>query len=47
MKRACFLLQVNEDLVEEYREAHDVWPEMLAALSDLLRHACIWFDVMT
>lgn len=34
MKRACFLLQLKEDLIEEYREAHDVWPEMLAAISE-------------
>ncbi len=34
MKRACFLLQLKEDLIGEYREAHDVWPQMLAALSE-------------
>ncbi len=34
MKRVCFVLRVKQDLVEEYREAHDVWPEMRAALSE-------------
>ena len=32
MKRACFLLRVKSALLEEYRQAHEVWPEMLAAL---------------
>ncbi len=34
MKRVCFVLRVKQDLVEEYRETHDVWPEMRAALSE-------------
>ena len=31
MNRAYFVLRVKQDLVEEHREAHDVWPEMQAA----------------
>lgn len=34
MQRVCFLLNVREDRVEEYRERHAaVWPDMLDALS--------------
>ncbi|WNI24727.1 L-rhamnose mutarotase [Streptomyces sp. ITFR-16] len=34
MQRVCFLLNVREDRVEEYRARHAaVWPDMLAALS--------------
>ncbi|WP_405564464.1 L-rhamnose mutarotase [Streptomyces sp. NBC_01180] len=34
MQRVCFLLQVREDRIAEYRERHAaVWPEMRAALS--------------
>ena len=35
MARYCFLLQVREDLLDEYQEQHRaVWPEMLHALRD-------------
>ena len=35
MQRVCFLLRIKPDRREEYLERHkDVWPEMLAALSD-------------
>ena len=35
MQRACFLLKVKKELVQEYLKAHDpVWPEMLDALRD-------------
>src|SRR5579884_1367745 len=35
MERVCFLLQVRRDRLAEYKERHrQVWPEMLAALSD-------------
>ena len=35
MKKACFLLRVKPDRVEEYKEHHrSVDPEMLQALSD-------------
>ena len=34
MKRVCFLLQVKKDRVEDYLKAHQVWPEMLQAISD-------------
>lgn len=35
MQRVCFLLKVRQERLEEYRERHaDVWPEMLAALSE-------------
>jgi L-rhamnose mutarotase len=33
--RVCFTLQVNPDMLDEYRRRHAaVWPEMLAALQD-------------
>ncbi len=33
MKRTGFILQVKQDLIEEYKERHkEVWPEMLEAL---------------
>lgn len=33
--RACFLLHLRPERVDEYLTAHEVvWPEMLAALSD-------------
>jgi len=32
MKRVCFLLRVKPERVKEYLQAHDVWPEMLAAM---------------
>ena len=35
MDRVCFLLQVKKDRVEEYLEAHEVWPEMLDAIRDV------------
>lgn len=35
MHRVCFLLKVRQGRLDAYRERHaDVWPEMLAALSD-------------
>lgn len=35
MERVCFLLRVRADRLDEYRARHEqVWPEMLAALSD-------------
>jgi L-rhamnose mutarotase len=35
MQRVCFLLQVKKDRLAEYKERHkQVWPEMLAALSE-------------
>jgi L-rhamnose mutarotase len=34
MERACFLLRVRPERLEEYKARHrDVWPDMLAALS--------------
>lgn len=33
--RVCFLLKVKAELLEEYTRRHEeVWPDMLAALSD-------------
>jgi L-rhamnose mutarotase len=33
MERVCFLLQVREDRLDEYKARHrEVWPEMLDAL---------------
>lgn len=32
MQRVCFLLQLKKDRIEEYRKAHQVWPEMLDAM---------------
>ena len=35
MERVCFLLQVRPERLAEYKERHQqVWPEMLAALSE-------------
>jgi L-rhamnose mutarotase len=35
VERVCFLARVRPDRLDEYRERHrDVWPEMLAALSE-------------
>ena len=35
MERVCFLLQVKKDRLEEYKKRHrEVWPEMLAALTE-------------
>ena len=35
MERVCFLLQVKQDRLEEYKEKHEaVWPEMLDALRE-------------
>jgi L-rhamnose mutarotase len=35
MARYCFLLHVNPDLLDEYRERHRaVWPDMLDALRE-------------
>src|SRR3954462_2248800 len=35
MERVCFLLKVRPDMLAEYRRRHQqVWPEMLAALSE-------------
>jgi len=35
MERVCFLLQVNPDRLEEYKERHrSVWPEMQQALRE-------------
>src|SRR3954468_10069118 len=35
MQRVCFLLKVKKERLEEYKRRHkQVWPEMLAALSE-------------
>ena len=35
MERVCFLLRVDPDRLDEYKERHrNVWPEMRQALSD-------------
>ena len=35
MERVCFLLQVRQERLEEYKERHRaVWPDMLQALSE-------------
>jgi len=35
VERVCFLLRVRPDRLDEYRARHrEVWPEMLAALSE-------------
>jgi L-rhamnose mutarotase len=44
MERACFLLQVKPELLSEYLAAHDVWPEMLAAMHEAgLRNYSMFF----
>ena len=35
MKRVCFLLQVRKERVEDYLQAHQVWPEMLDAMRNV------------
>jgi len=35
MQRVCFLLQVKKGCVEDYLEAHQVWPEMLGAIREV------------
>ena len=32
MQRRCFLLQVKPGRLQEYLQAHQVWPEMLEAM---------------
>jgi L-rhamnose mutarotase len=40
VRRVCFTLQVNPELLDEYRRRHAaVWPDMLAALRD-----AGWYD---
>ncbi len=35
MQRVCFLLKVKQELLAEYKKAHEaVWPEMLQALHE-------------
>jgi L-rhamnose mutarotase len=34
MKRMCALLKVKPGMLEEYKKAHQVWPEMLKAMHD-------------
>jgi L-rhamnose mutarotase len=35
MQRICFVLQVKQERLEEYKERHrHVWPEMLTALHE-------------
>lgn len=35
MQRVCFLLKVKPERLDEYKERHkNVWPDMLAALSE-------------
>ena len=34
MQRCCFTLQIKKDRISEYLAAHEVWPEMLQAISD-------------
>jgi len=34
MQRACFILHVKKDRVQDYLDAHQVWPEMEKAISD-------------
>ena len=34
MHRVCFLLNLKKDRIQDYRKAHVVWPEMLAAITE-------------
>ena len=34
MQRVCFVLRVKKDRVQDYLNAHQVWPEMEKAMSD-------------
>jgi L-rhamnose mutarotase len=35
MERVCFTLKVKEELLDEYLKAHQVWPELLDAISEV------------
>ena len=35
MKQACFTLRIEKENIDKYIEAHNVWPEMLAALKEV------------
>ncbi len=35
MKRVCFLLKLKKDRIEDYLKAHQVWPQLLQAMSDV------------
>ena len=35
MERACFLLRIKPELIEEYKQSHDpVWPELLEVMHE-------------
>ena len=34
MKRVCFLLRIKKELLDDYLKAHQVWPELLDAISE-------------
>ncbi len=34
MQRGCLLMKVKQDRLQDYLANHDVWPEMLQALTD-------------
>lgn len=44
MARGCFLMKVKPELLDEYLKSHNVWPEMLDALSNsgLKNYSLFW-----
>ena len=34
MERVCFTLEIKEELLDDYLAAHQVWPEMLEAITE-------------
>ena len=48
MQRVCFSLQIKEDRVAAYLQAHDVWPEMRAAIAAAgIRNYSMFIDEAT
>ncbi len=44
MERKCFLLHVKPERLQDYLAAHEVWPEMLAAMREagLRNYSLFW-----
>jgi len=45
MQRVCFMLRIRKDRVQDYLRAHDVWPEMRAAIQEAgIRNYSMFID---
>jgi L-rhamnose mutarotase len=45
MQRVCFTLRVKKDRIQDYLDAHKVWPEMEKAMSDAgIANYSMFFD---